>query len=140
MSSSVKSWLLESETNMKTGLLLPIAHIIYCNTLCIYCIHIHIGDYHELYSHSSKHILKDWCSLINRVLTMMYQQYLPRCTMISHELLVLPQQEINKFNRMVQPIHPSTAKDEVEERLKQELQNTSFKEWKAAGFEPEKRQ
>ncbi|CAL1161971.1 unnamed protein product [Cladocopium goreaui] len=31
-------------------------------------------------------------------------------------------------------------KDEVEERLKQELQNTSFKEWKAAGFEPEKRQ
>ena len=56
-----------------------------------------------------------------------------------HELLVLPQQEINKFNRMVQPIHPSTAKDEVEERLKQELQNTS-KEWKAAGFEPEKRQ
>ena len=40
---------------------------------------------------------------------------------------------------MIQPIHPSTAKDEVEERLKQELQNTSFKEWKAAGFEPEKR-
>lgn len=28
--------------------------------------------------------------------------------------------------------------DEMEERLKQELQNTSFKEWKSAGFEPEK--
>ena len=27
--------------------------------------------------------------------------------------------------------------DEMEERLKQELQNTSFKEWKSAGFEPE---
>jgi hypothetical protein len=41
---------------MKTGLLLPIAHIIYCNILCIYCIHIHMGDYHKLYSQSSKNI------------------------------------------------------------------------------------
>lgn len=28
--------------------------------------------------------------------------------------------------------------ESMEQRLQQELQNTSFKEWKSAGFEPEK--
>ncbi|CAJ1442938.1 unnamed protein product [Effrenium voratum] len=30
-----------------------------------------------------------------------------------------------------------TAMDHMEERLKQELRNTSFAEWKAAGFDPQ---
>lgn len=31
----------------------------------------------------------------------------------------------------------NSDEDEIEKRLKQELQQTSFKEWKSAGFDPE---